>query len=305
MASTTATSSNRLVATYVERVQADKRAADAAGRAEKEKQADARLDEIRSNSELANQLKRTPTEANKANEAPIASSSSQPGRRKQGVAEIDGRAVPTSSALPSNVQLPPTSGQSRTTSLAVMTNDRIQVLESQLESQNTRIQELEAARVKLAHQLTDLQTSRDKAEQELIDATIAGTAAKEEQEKIVEGLRQQIERLIVDRKDKERQIEELRDIERELRRQLHEERQKVGRLEVEKEALERPDDSAAAPVVAASTVSASSRRGSVGESERRRNGHGRTHSSGSSINFRLQAELDFGKGKKKKKGSRK
>jgi hypothetical protein len=67
--------------------------------------------------------------------------------------------------------------------------------------------------------------------------------------------------------------------------------------------LERSDGIVALPATAASMVGASSRRGSVGESERRR-GHRRSHSSGSSI--KLGVELKWGGGdkeRKKNKGS--
>jgi chromosome segregation ATPase len=309
MASMTTKGPKHLVTTYVERFEANterKRAADAAARAEKERLADALQDEIRSKSELASQLKRTPMpmEASRAdNEAINASSSSLPRRRRQDVAEIDGRAVPTSSNHHRNFELPPTQGQSRPTSLAATTNDRIQALESELASQNTRIHKLKEECDVLKQQVTDLQKRRDEAELALTDATAAGEAAKKEQKEIVEDLKQQIAHLMEERRNAERQIEELRDTVSELREQLREERQKVSRLEVEKEALERSDDSVAAPAVAASTINASSRRGSVGESERRRNGHGRRHSSGSSINILLQAKWGDDKEKKKKKGS--
>jgi chromosome segregation ATPase len=153
----------------------------------------------------------------------------------------------------------------------------------------------------------ELQKRRDEAEDALAKATIAGTAEKKEHEEKVAGLMQMIKDLKEGRKEAEDEIEELKAREGELLKELHEERQKVSRLEVENEALERSNDIVAASAVTASVVGASSRRGSVGESERRRHGHGRRQSSGSSINFVLEASWhdDKEKKNKKKKGSRK
>jgi DNA repair exonuclease SbcCD ATPase subunit len=302
MASVATTSPRSHVTSYVGRLEAETDRKRAASRAEKEREAQARENLIRNKSELASYLS-TPIEANEANEVVGASSSSPPRRRRRDVAEIDGRAVPTSSGHHSNVEHPPTPGPSRTTPLPQANNDRIQDLESQLARQDTRIHELEAAREELTQKVADLQKLHKEAQLALADATIAGTAAKKEQE-IVAKLRQQIADSIEERSSAEREIERLRSTETDLRRELHEERQKVRRLEAEKEDLERSDSIAAAPVVAASTVGAPSRRESVEESERRRHGHGRRHSNGSSI--KIGWEITWGDDKeKKKKGSRK
>lgn len=115
MASMTATSHRPVVSTYVERLQAaadKKRAAEMAERLERRRQADAREAEIRSNSELASQLRRTPIEVNQINKDVGESSSSAPRHRKQDMAEIDGRALPTSSGDHSNIDLRPNPMQS-------------------------------------------------------------------------------------------------------------------------------------------------------------------------------------------------
>jgi hypothetical protein len=273
---------------------------------EKEREAQAREDNIRNNSELALQLRRPISGASNANEEGNASSSSPPRRREQDVAEIDGRAVQTSTGHHSHADLPPTPAQSHITSLPAPPSSRIQDLESRLASQDTRIHQLEAARDDLTRQVVELKARRDEADLALVEATTAGTAAKREHEEMVASLRQQILDLIGDRRRADEEIEELRGTEKELRRELDEEREKVRRLEVEKETLERPEVIVAAPAVAASTVGVSSRRESVGESERRRHGHRRSHSSGSSLNILLEAKWGDDKdSKKKKKGSRK
>lgn len=170
-------------------------------------------------------------------------------------------------------------------------------------SQNTRIHELEVSRNDLKRQVADLQTRRDEAEQALLEAIIAGREAKkerEEWEEIIATLKQQITSLTEERNKAEREIEELRSTEMELRRELHEQKQKVSRLEAENEALERSSGVVSTPAAAASTVDPSSRRGSVGESERRRHGHARRSSSGSWITI-LDVKLGDDKEEKKKK----
>lgn len=55
---------------------------------------------------------------------------------------------------------------------------------------------------------------------------MAGKEAKKEWEETVEALRQQIERLIEDRRSREREIEELKRTEIELRREMDEREKK-------------------------------------------------------------------------------
>jgi chromosome segregation ATPase len=299
------TSPKPIVATYVEWLAAQDDKRRAASRAEKEREAQARENAIRNNSELASQRRLTLTEASEVN----ASSSSLPRRREQDAAEIDGRAVPASSSHHSNVDLPPTPRQSRTKSLSEATSPHIRALESQLASQNTRIDELEAERNGLTRQVAELRARRDEAERALSEANAAGGAARTEREEVVTALRRQIASLIEDRERAEREIEELKATERALRWGLDEERERVRRLEAERRPLERSDGAVAAPAVAASTMEVSSRRASVGESERRPHGHRRKQSSGLSINFGLEVKRVDDKEKKekekKKKGSHK
>lgn len=301
----TTTSPRPVVSTFVQRIDDERRTAEAALRVERQRQTDALEASIRTHGELASLLSRTPIEANQANEEAHASSSSPPPRRPQPVAGIDGRAVPPSSGPRSTTDLPPTPAQPSSASLPPATGSRLQELESQLARQDLRIQELEEERDGLTRLVEELLVQRDEAE-ELLDAAGAGTEAREERERreeVVAALQRQIAGLREERRGLERELDERRGTESELRRELSEERARARRLEAETQTLERADEIVALPAVAGSTLDAASRRGSAGESERRRHGHGRRHSSGSSIKFGL--ELEWGGGKEKKAKTKK
>jgi phage shock protein A len=312
MAPMTQTSLKPIVRTKVQMFEAEKereRAADEASRVEKQKQADEREAEIRRNSELAAQLRRTSIPDIEGNEGSAASSPSTPRRRKQDTAELDGNPPWSSSGfhgnedLYSNDDFPRPPPQSHITSLPATSIARIQALESQLKTQNTRIQELEASREDLAQQVADLQRRRGDAERQLEMATAAGTEEKKRHEEAVAGLRRELEAVREERDRAEREIGELYHTVHELRKELDKERREMSVVKEEALPLERSDDVVALPAAAASTVGASSRRGSVGESERRRRGHRRSHSNGSSISIGLEFKWGEDKERKKNKGS--
>jgi DNA repair exonuclease SbcCD ATPase subunit len=312
MASMTQTSLKPVVRTKVQMFEAEKerkRAADEASRVEKQKQADEREAEIRRNSELAAQLRRTPISAIETNEESAASSPPTPRRRKQDTAELDGNPPPSSSGfhghedLYSNDDIPRPPPQSRITSLPATNIARIQALESQLKAQNTRIQELEASREDLAQQVADLQRRRGDAERQLERAIAAGTEEKKRYEEEVAGLRRELEAVKKERNKAEREAEELYHTVGELRKELDKERREMSAVKEEALPLERSGDVVALPAAAASTADVSRRRGSVGESERRRRGHRRSHSNGSSISIGVKWTWGEDKDGKKDKGS--
>ncbi len=295
----TQTAPKPVVSTYVERLQAatdSKRAEEAASRAERQRQAEAKI----RNGELASQLRRTPID-----EDVSASSSSMPRLHQQGMAEIDGKAVPASSDLRSNDDLSTAPVQSSVMSLPAASNSRIQVLETQLATQNTRIETLEVARDDLTRQVADLQSRRDEAEKALEAATIAGIEVKKQHEVTVAELRRQLEAVKEDRRKAEKEIEELSGTVRELQKELDKERRNMSTLEQQIQPLERPDGTIAAPAVAASTVGTSSRRSSAGENERRRHGHRRSNSNSLFLSIGVELKRGDDKEKKKKKTTHK